>query len=183
MTLLFPILNFSLSAGLGRKWFSWGRLHCTQQILKSSGAAWGPMNISSLETSRRSRWVGMGESGSGISDALRYNIVQFLGYYCQLCLVVIRIFSCRRKHWNAVETINNKTNSLLKKWLPSTCGDLAVVSWYKFGIRDKPVDWRHLSFLASVSTPPGLHPCLPYSPNLNMGPRVEVSEKTHSASK
>lgn len=70
--------------GWSRKWFNWGRLHCTQQILKSPGAAWSPINISSLETSRRSRWAGMGEAGSGILDALRCSIVQFLGYYYRL---------------------------------------------------------------------------------------------------
>ena len=91
-------------------------------ILKSSGAASSPINISSLETSRRSRWVGMGEVGSGVSDALRGNTVQFLGYYYRLWVAVIRIFSCRRKPWNAVQTINSKTNKTLKRWLPFSCG-------------------------------------------------------------
>lgn len=79
----------------------------------------------------------MGEVGSGISDALRGNIVQFLGYYYRLWVAVIRIFSGRRKPWNAVQTINSETNKTLKRWLPFNCGDLAATFWLKFGIRAK----------------------------------------------
>ena len=82
----------------------------------------------------------MGEVGSGISDALRGNIVQFLGYYYRWWVAVIRIFSCRRKPWNAVQTINNRTNNTLKRWLPFGCGDSAATLWLKFGIRAKHRD-------------------------------------------
>lgn len=57
----------------------------------------------------------MGESGTGILDALRCNSVQFLGSYYQLWAVVIRIFSHQRKHRNAVQSINNKTIKHTKK--------------------------------------------------------------------
>ena len=35
----FPSWTSHYQQGWNRKWFNWGRLHCTQQILKSPGAA------------------------------------------------------------------------------------------------------------------------------------------------
>lgn len=49
--------------------------------------------------------------------------------------------------------------------------------WHKFGIREKHVEQRYLSNLASMSAAPGLHPFLLHFPNLNTDPLVEVSGK------
>lgn len=58
------VLDFWLSAGLGGNG-SVGEAALHPADFKDPGAAWSPINSSSLETSRRSRWVGMESQAAG----------------------------------------------------------------------------------------------------------------------